>query len=148
MPEGCRRRCPNVINIFRARRMEKDSLPYSFIPRGSYYSRPAPIFLLMHPPLRGRRRFSICISPPFSPPHLFPPPHPLTSTIAIILSLSSFRKGPRLNSQRLHREESVNATGKREWENVELPRAHTSRDSPRAFLLAETPISSHLHGQT
>lgn len=74
-PEGCWRRCPNVINIFRALGVEKDfpCPAVSFVPRGTYYSRPAPIFLLMHPP-RGGRRFSICISLP-------PIPSPISSPV-------------------------------------------------------------------
>lgn len=152
MPEGRRRRCPNVINIFRARRVEKDSLPLPFLhpPRLVLFS-PGPNFLADAPSAEGPPQiFNLHFS--------FPHPLPLATYSSRLIplyqpSLSSspsppFRKGPRLNSQRPHREESVNATGKREWENVELPRARTSRDSSKAFLLAETPISSHLHGQT
>jgi len=150
MPEGCWRRCPNVINIFRARRVEKDSFPLPFLhpPRLILFS-PGPNFLADAPFAEGPPQiFNLHFS--FLSSHLFPPSHP---TILHQPSLSSspsppFPKGPRLNSQRPHREESVNATGKRERENVELSRARTSRDSSRAFLLAKTPISSHLHGQT
>lgn len=127
MPGSCQWRCPNVINIFWTWGVEKDSLlslpsfvsRHSLIPCGSYYSRPAPIFLLMHPPLRGGRRFSICISL-----HLFPPspslPLPYTDyhlrlLLPFLHLLSLFPvKAHRLNSQRPHWEESVNATGKRE----------------------------------
>ena len=80
----------------------------------------------MHPPLRVRRRFSICIS--LSPSciysrHLIPLHQPSLS----FSPSPPFRKGTQLNSQRPHREESVNATGKRERENVELLRAYVSR---------------------
>lgn len=54
MPEGRRRRCPNVINIFRARRVEKDCLPSSFLhpPRLVLFS-PGPNFLADAPSAEG-----------------------------------------------------------------------------------------------
>lgn len=149
MPEGRRRRCPNVINIFRARRVEKDSLPPP-IP-----SSPAARIILTRPQFSCRCTLRWGAATDFQSAFLFSlSPYPSSRLIPLHQpSLSSSpsppsRKGPQLNSQRPHREESVNATGKRERENVELPRARTSRDSSRAFLPAETPISSHLHGQT
>jgi len=128
MPEGRWRRCPNVINIFRARRVEKDSLPPPFLhpPRLVLFSPGPPIFLLMHPPLRVRRRFSICIS--LSPSCIYSRRLiPLHQPSLSFSPSPPFRKGTQLNSQRPHREESVNATGKRERENVELLRAYVSR---------------------
>lgn len=144
MPEGCRRRCPNVINIFRTWGVEKDSLfslllssplapPFSHPLRLILFS-PGPNFLADAPSAEGwpqifNLHFSSPIpvasipltpSPSSFPPFLFPFPH----------------KGPRLNSQRPHWEESVNATGKRERENIESLRGVSRDSSRRAFLLS------------
>lgn len=124
MPEGRRRRCPNVINIFRARGAEKDCLPSSFLhpPAARIILAPAPIFLPMHPPPRGRPQiFNLHFSSTHS---LIPLPHPSATTIAIVPSRPPLRfpqRPPRLNSQRPHREESVNAKGKRERRTSNLP---------------------------
>lgn len=149
MPEGRQRRCPNVINIFRARRVEKDSLPPPFLhpPRLVLFS-PSPNFLADAPSAEGPPQifnlhfsfplllpstYSHCL--PLHQPSLSSPPSLSLSSLS--LSLPSLRRGPRLNSQRPHREESVNATGKRERENVELSRARTSRATPRKLFFLQ-----------
>lgn len=69
MPEGRRRRCPNVINIFRARRVEKDSLPPPFLhpPRLVLFS-PGPNFLADAPSAEGPPQiFNLHFSFPFPP---------------------------------------------------------------------------------
>lgn len=107
MPEGRRRRCPNVINIFRARGVEKDCLPSSFLhpPRLVLFS-PGPNFLADAPSAEGaaadfQSAFLF---------HLFP----FASSLCITIVLPPLlRKGPRLNSQRPHREKSVNAKERR-----------------------------------
>lgn len=83
----------------------------------------------MHPPLRGRPQiFNLHFSSTYS--RCLIPLHQPSSSSSLP---PAFRKGPRLNSQRPHPEESVNAKREKgKGENVEPPRIPL-RDSSKSF---------------
>jgi len=156
--------CPNVINIFRARGVEKDSLPRLSLPPPAptphrrhhhHHHRhhvpsspaariipgPAPIFLLMHPPLRGRPQiFNLHFSSTHSsrrlpPPHLPPPSLSFPWRPTAEFSATISRRKCKCDGEK----------GTRKRRTFE---GYVSRLLESFSSLAETPISSHLHGQT